>query len=123
MEARTENDMPNGTGAQPIDLAELEAATEGDRELQEELIVEYVGDCESRLATIRTALGEDNPVSIRNEAHSIKGASGAVGAPEMMAIAAELEGLAREGDVAGCGEVIERLGVEFARVKRFCRPR
>jgi len=115
--------MTDADANHPIDLAELDTATEGDHELREELIGEYLLDCESRLATLRTALSEDNPVSIRNEAHAIKGGSGAVAAGGMVAIAQELEGMAESGDVAGCEGLVARLGEEFARVKEFCEAR
>jgi HPt (histidine-containing phosphotransfer) domain-containing protein len=115
--------MDDSREAAPVDLSGLDDATEGDVELMRELVTEFLEDTGDRLDAMRRGIEEDNPVLLRNEAHALKGSSGVVGAAGMAGIALALERCAEGRDVEACSEAVERLEVEFDRVRMFFRER
>ena len=66
---------------------------DGEPDLIVELIDLYVEDAPRRLAVMKLSLTETNWLSLKREAHSLRGSSGNLGASKMALICDEIEGL------------------------------
>jgi two-component system, sensor histidine kinase len=65
------------------------------------------------LAAMAQALGEADGEAIAAAAHFLGGSSGILGAAELAACCAELETLARQGDLAACGPRLQAVEREY----------
>jgi HPt (histidine-containing phosphotransfer) domain-containing protein len=77
-----------------FDLTEGLRRLQGNRRLYRKLILSFAGSCREMLDTIWLADAENDLVSIRNLAHSLKGSAGNLAADEVHAAAMALERLA-----------------------------
>jgi PAS domain S-box-containing protein len=103
-----------------IDQSRLEMLAQLDRQggnLLEEIITQYLADTTERLVRLREGLSGEDAATVAEIAHSIRGASGNVGATMMTALCARLEALAGRGDVAGCEALAAVVDGEYERVK------
>ena len=66
---------------------------DGEPDLIVELIDLYMEDARRRLAVMKLSLTETNWLSLKREAHSLRGSSGNLGALKMALICDEIEGL------------------------------
>ena len=76
-----------------------------------QVVEAFLGQGARDLAAMAQALGEADGEAVAAAAHSLRGSSGILGAAELAARCAELEALARQGDLAACGprlQVVER---------------
>jgi CheY-like chemotaxis protein/HPt (histidine-containing phosphotransfer) domain-containing protein len=101
--------------ASPIDLAHFESFTDGDEQLERELITIYLSTAVSYLAEMREALVAGAPWD--RPAHSLKGASANLGAVEVAALAKAAEHAAPDP------EYLKRLGEALGEVRRFFERR
>lgn len=80
-----------------VDLAILRSyeniQLDGEPDLVVELIDLYLEDARRRLAIMKLSLAESNWLSVKREAHSLRGSSGNLGALQMALICDEIEGL------------------------------
>lgn len=80
-----------------VDLAVLRSyekiQLDGEPDLIVELIDLYVEDAPSRVAAMRESLAKRNWLSVKREAHSLRGSSGNLGALQMALICDEIEGI------------------------------
>jgi PAS domain S-box-containing protein len=90
---------------------------EGDREMVDEVIAEYMEDAPNKLAALASALASGKVEEIRMCAHSIKGSAGSVGADALRSAAFDMETAARSGDLAGAVALSKKLEREFDRLK------
>ena len=103
----------------PVNINRLTEMSDGDREFETELIEIFVEDVELHLGELDRALETIDTESCRKKAHTIKGASGNLGATELQNLAFSLERLGSSGDLDGAGELIAQIRGEFERVKTF----
>ncbi len=106
------NTAPGASRSPIIDTSLGLLSTGGDSELLNELVSIFVQSVPAQLVRITAALASGNSTQVRHEAHSLKGASAALGAIEIQKLAAEIEVLADRSDVApipALVETIERL--------------
>ncbi|MBE0488922.1 MAG: response regulator [Halomonas sp.] len=73
------------------------------------LVALFVGQAESRLASLERALGEDDLKEARHAAHQLKGESSSLGAVKVAGLATRLERLASEGDGMAARALLEEL--------------
>lgn len=73
----------------PIDFQHLSRQTDGDRDLENELLALFAEQC---LLHLRTIAGEGAAVTRRDAAHTLRGAAQAVGAWQVAEAAATVEG-------------------------------
>ena len=66
---------------------------DGEPDLIVELIDLYMADAPPRLAVMKQSLTETNWLSLKREAHSLRGSSGNLGASKMALICDQIEGL------------------------------
>jgi CheY-like chemotaxis protein len=82
-----------------------------------DLIGQFLAEAPVRLAALREAVAQVNPVALKAAAHSLIGSSGTMGARNMSTLCAELERRAGSGAVGGCAPLVTRLEDEFDRVR------
>jgi HPt (histidine-containing phosphotransfer) domain-containing protein len=104
----------------PIDpraLANLRDVLDGDPDLLKELIDLFLTDAPALLACLRDAIDRQDPVSLMQTAHSLKGSAANLGARGMAAVCASLERRGRLGSFNGADSACETLRKEFEVVR------
>ena len=86
---------------------------EGDEELYSEIIAIYLADTPVQIAKLEHAVETGDMETALRQAHSIKSASGNVGADLVRQIAAEIETCRREGDIEVLHDLTKQLRVVF----------
>lgn len=95
------------------------------RELQDEgepdIIIElsdlFFENAPGKIQAIRTAIDKGDAKALHVAAHSLKSSSSYLGATKLSAMAKELENMGRAGSVEGAKEKLERLELEYDRVR------
>ncbi|MFN8455281.1 MAG: response regulator [Anaerolineae bacterium] len=82
-----------------------------------ELINIYLEDSTERLTKLQQALAENKATELERVAHSFKSSSATFGALGLAALCQELEIMGRTEALAGADEHLQRIQVEFERVK------
>lgn len=78
----------------------------------------YLEDAGSGLAKLRKAAEEGDATTVKRVAHTLKGASGNMGALGMVSICAALEEAGGSGDISRAPELLARLDAELGRVRQ-----
>ena len=78
----------------------------GDEEVFDEIVQIYLEDLPGLLESMATSLQSGDTVTLRRNAHSLKGSSGTVGATHLQAAAFALEQAAARADVEECGRLL-----------------
>ena len=89
----------------------------GDNEMLSELARLFVNDTSSNLATLKAAIEKGDADSVKRVVHTLKGSSGNIGATRMAAICSKLEDVSALEDLSAAPALLERLEVEFERVR------
>ena len=102
----------------PLDTARVDELADlfGDRETLMELFEEFLGECPTRIQTMREGLASHKADLIDSGAHAIKGSSANLGAVGIQETAKLVEDLARTNDLDEVGEFLDRLEGEIARL-------
>jgi HPt (histidine-containing phosphotransfer) domain-containing protein len=90
----------------------------GEPDLLTELANLFLEDAPQQLEVLRKALDDGDASSVKRVAHTLKGSCGNMGAKRMAAVCAELQDIARSGDLARAPVLVEYLQAEFARVRQ-----
>jgi HPt (histidine-containing phosphotransfer) domain-containing protein len=113
-------------GAAPAALDEKRLG-QSKRELGEEvfaeLLEEYLSDAGRQVEQLERALAEGDAESAAMAAHTLRGNSAYIGAPELVARCAELEARSRAGALEGAGELLAGIEAALARVKAALHER
>ena len=116
---RASNSTPEPESDPPIRLQVLDEATDGDKDLQAEMISVFCEDVASSFERIATALSEGQMKTVHTEAHSVKGSAPYFGADTLAALTQALELESDRGDVTRCRSVFEECQTEFKRIQNF----
>lgn len=100
----------------PYEEAEFLERLEGDRELGEEIIELFLGQCPQMLSDMRDALSSGDLDLLGRLAHSVKGSVGVFAARESFAAAQGLETAACGGNMGAAQESWVRLNLEIRRL-------
>lgn len=103
--------------AQPVDLSRLHEVTDGDAELESELIITFLEDTAERLTSLEALLAAGDLAQASRAAHSIKGSSANMGASGLQELAREVETRAKEGDGGAAKAASSKAQAEFGRVR------
>jgi two-component system sensor histidine kinase/response regulator len=82
-----------------------------------ELTALFVADAQERIAALRDAAARHDAQTIAREAHALKGSAATLGAQQIVAICAALEGMAQAHDLTGVGGVLAQLDPALVRVR------
>ena len=110
--AQSEASDNGGAIVDPAVLADLRQLDETG-ELLVTLIGHFLDETPQRLAAMQTALSQANAVALAEAAHTLKGASGNLGANRMQQLCSELQTLGRAKDLTTARERLDALEAEF----------
>lgn len=103
-----------------VDLAMLasyeEIQLDGEPDLIVELIDLYLEDAPRRVAVMQESLAKRDWLSLKREAHNLRGSSGNLGALQMARICDEIEGIESGNLFASTAALLNCLGLELERV-------
>lgn len=103
-----------------VDLAMLasyeEIQLDGEPDLIVELIDLYLEDAPRRVAVMQESLAKRDWLSVKREAHNLRGSSGNLGALQMARICNEIEGIESGNLFASTAALLNCLGLELERV-------
>jgi HPt (histidine-containing phosphotransfer) domain-containing protein len=94
-----------------VDCTVLDTLAEeiGDREIVRSVVGAYLGEMDTRMLAIVSAVAAGDVQATVMAAHTLKSTSVTVGAGALAAPAKELEFLARGGTLDGAGDLVARL--------------
>src|SRR5262250_520280 len=101
-----------------IDLDELMARVENDRDLMRDLMLVFKEEFPRHSAALRDAVASQDASGVAAAAHTLKGMLSNMAAGEAAAAAASLERLGRNGEVAKFAELLaqfEKIAEELTR--------
>jgi two-component system sensor histidine kinase/response regulator len=108
-ELEFEEDTPMPGHGPGIDFKAAYEAVGGDKELYAELIDLFMKDLPLQLGVIKEALAEADFDKLKRAAHSVKGASGNLGAQRVRELAIKLEEAGGAGDADGSADLLAEL--------------
>jgi two-component system sensor histidine kinase/response regulator len=107
-------DIPTGSEhVKPIDLEVALNRFGDDKEFFKEMVDEFLNYAPKQLEILTKAIERGDAKVVEREAHSIKGASGNLGAKHIADLSLQLELLGRTKDLAGAEEIIDNLKSEL----------
>ena len=107
------------TAPVPVDLAKLNAVTDGDAEFLCELAAAFLSSGEAVVDEMRAALQTHDRRALARAAHKLKGASANIHALAVADLASTLESQAASVDQVKLKQLVEQLVQEFARANAF----
>jgi HPt (histidine-containing phosphotransfer) domain-containing protein len=107
----------------PVDLEAARRLAAGDEELRAEVAAIFVESSPRYQVNLREAVQASDPVRIGQIAHTLKGASGAVGATTAQALASKLEELSQDGSDERLAALAGELARELRRAVEFLAGR
>jgi HPt (histidine-containing phosphotransfer) domain-containing protein len=102
----------------PDALRALDELIGGDREVLAEVVDAFVDDAPKKLAELRRGADEGDSALVGLAAHTLKSNGLTFGASELAALCRQLEAAARSNELAGSAELIDRVDVQWVRVRR-----
>jgi len=110
---------PEMDAGSPLDLDRALKEFENDRQLLEEVMVEFVGTVRGRLAVIGQAIESGDADVIFREAHAIQGGAANLTACRLSKAAQTLETIGKSGVLDGGRQALDELAVEFVRLDEY----
>lgn len=104
-----------------FDCAAALAKFDGDKDFLEEIIGIFLRCIPDQMASLKTAMEQDELSAVAESAHAIKGGVASLGAAPAYAAALELEHAARQGKVSSLTQAHERLLQEIDRLVRVLK--
>jgi signal transduction histidine kinase/DNA-binding response OmpR family regulator/HPt (histidine-containing phosphotransfer) domain-containing protein len=109
--------------AHPVDWKALLESIDGDEGFARDLADAFIGTGDRELAAITAAVDAGDAASLRESAHTLKGASANLRASAAASAAARLESAASQGKNAQLPELAEKLTAEVRRMTAYLRSR
>jgi two-component system sensor histidine kinase/response regulator len=104
-----------------LDHAVIESLRALQKEGEPDILADYVelflADVPPRLASLWEAVERGDAQSVEQNAHTLKGSCGSVGARRMAELCEELRGAGASGHLAGISDLLGRLEAEFEHVR------
>ncbi|RIH86063.1 response regulator [Calidithermus roseus] len=101
----------------PAALEELRALAGGDSAFLSELVETFLKDGLALIQSLQQALEADNAAGVRMAAHTLKSGSAQFGVRGLAELCKELEERGKAGLLEGAGALLERVRLEFERVR------
>ena len=105
----------SGTRPPPFALAELSERCMGNAAVATLLLDKFESQLRGDIREIEQRLAARDAPQIASTAHALKGAAGAVAAPALRDLAAEIEALARQGKLESIAQDLSALRTEVER--------
>ncbi len=91
----------------------------GDEELIAEIVPDFLANDIDYVGDLKAALSSGDPTQMRQQAHSLKGASASIGAETLSQKARSLEENAKAGSLEGAEALIDQVQVELDKLKEL----
>ncbi|MFA7275210.1 MAG: ATP-binding protein [Pseudobdellovibrionaceae bacterium] len=104
----------------PVDLRRLEEFTEGDKNIEQVVINLFLETAYESFGSLKEAILKGDPDAWKKAAHSLKGASGNLGAMTLHTLCSNAEMYNNE-DEKGREELLNGLYAEFSRVENYLK--
>jgi signal transduction histidine kinase/DNA-binding response OmpR family regulator/HPt (histidine-containing phosphotransfer) domain-containing protein len=114
---------PFGRRQDPVDWVALLESIDGDEDFARELVDAFIGTGDRELASIATALGTGDDVTMRESAHTLKGASANLRASAATAAAEQLEVAAGLGESGQFPALADKLKTEMKRTIEYLQAK
>ncbi len=111
------SNFPHAKSNGPIDLASVLERIGGDESFLQELIDIYIEDFIEKYAQLKQAVEQAEFDTIKEVAHSLKGASGNLSLTDLQETSYALELSGKEKNIEQAKHSFSRLGEEFERLK------
>jgi PAS domain S-box-containing protein len=103
----------------PVEWARIEETADGDKEFAQELVATFAGSSNEAILQIAAALASNDIATVQRAAHSLKGATGSMGAMISHKLAADLEEAAKDGNISKSELLFDALRNEVARANEY----
>jgi HPt (histidine-containing phosphotransfer) domain-containing protein len=103
----------------PINKEEALARIGGEEEFLNELLEIYRNEFQKRSAELKKAISEKDFQTIREDGHSLKGASANLSLPALRETALETEMAGKNQDLEAARKALKKLKAEFDRLQKF----
>ena len=104
-----------------VNKAEALSRLENDTELYDEIVAVFLEDTPVQIENLQAALEAGDDATSLRLAHSLKSASGNVGANSLREVAFAMESAARKGGAAGAAPLFKSLRDAYKAVEDFFR--
>ncbi len=101
-----------------FDRSDLLGRLDNDEELLEEILAAYVEDIPLQIASLEEAINAQDIALVCRQGHTIKGASGNVGALAMRDASFKIEAAGKLGDMEQAAAIFEQIKTEFERFRQ-----
>jgi len=85
----------------------------GEEELLDRFLLKFIASTNAHIATLDKSIKDGDPAAVRFSAHAIKGVAANIGAEMLQAISAEMERVAKAGELADIPALFSNLKQEF----------
>ena len=92
-------------------------------QLVKDLIELFYAEAPMRLDAMRTGIRSQNPEGVAYAAHAMRGGAGNLGALRIGALCAEIEALARSGDLSAAPSLVDQIELELDQVSAILQRR
>ena len=103
----------------PVNLERLNRLLKGNFPLQQKLLYLFLKQAEIRVQSLRQGIINRDFISIKQQAHALRGSSATAAILMIPEIAEELEDLAEAENLEGAMELVEKLEQCLIRVRLF----
>jgi HPt (histidine-containing phosphotransfer) domain-containing protein len=103
----------------PVNLERLNRLLKGNFPLQQKLLYMFLKQAEIRVQSLRQGIINRDFISIKQQAHALRGSSATAAILMIPEIAEELEDLAEAENLEGAMELVEKLEQCLIRVRLF----
>lgn len=104
-----------------LNIEVLSKKVSNDKTLVKKILSIYIKQSPEQISQLKEAYKEKNTGSIRALGHSLKGASGNIGAENIQAIALEIENAGKQGDLNRTANLIENLEKEYSKTQKIIK--
>ena len=104
--------------ASVFDRTALLNRVDGDKAFCQEIISMFLQDVPKQIESLENTISKKDTALIDRQAHTLKGASGNVGAVSLQAAAMHLEMAGKNGDLSRATEMLDTIKKEFEKLKK-----
>lgn len=109
------------TVAQTFDRAALLERLMDDESLAKEILEAFLEDIPNQIAALKDAVSKGDPSLVQRQGHSIKGASGNIGALALQEIAFRTEKAGQEKNTALASSLVPAIEEQFKKLEETLR--
>ena len=91
----------------------------GDEKVYEEVVALFLQDVPRQIRSLQETVSRGDMAAARRQAHTLKGASGNVGATDLEKVLGKTERACEQGDAKGASRMLNRITFEFEKLKQI----